>query len=122
MQKLKAKVVTLTDSKKTIVQYPTTVTNAIYDIESNRTLQAMLAEVCISVATIQERDRIPAKLRADRKLVRVQDDGTGKVQYYTWDALNSVWDRENLSLSVESIGDVPEVIRKSITWKNLDNT
>ena len=115
----KAKVVTLMNKGKTFVEYPRTVVDAIYDIDSEELLSTILSRTAISVNTIYDRDRIPISQRANRKLVRVHDDGTGKSQYYTWDATNAVWDREDLSLRIESIDDVPEVIRNSITWKKL---
>lgn len=115
----KAKVVTLMNKGKTIVEYPRTIVDAIYDIDSEELLSTILSRTAISVNTIYDRDRIPISQRANRKLVRVHDDGTGKSQYYTWDATNAVWDREDLSLRIESIDDVPEVIRNSITWKKL---
>lgn len=115
-----ANITTLMNKDKTKVKYPRTITEAIYDLDSEKLLNEIISQVAISVDTLQERDRIPPSERANRRLVRVQDDGTGKVQYYTWDAINSVWDREDLSLSIESLDDVPEVIRNSITWKKLE--
>lgn len=116
---LQAKVVTLMNKGKTVVEYPRTVVDAIYDFDSEELLSQMLSKTAISVNTIYDRDRIPISQRANRKLVRVDDDGTGKCKYYTWDATNAVWDLEDLSLNIKSIDDVPEVIRNSITWKKL---
>ena len=121
MPNLKAKVVTLTNRDKTIVEYPTSLTDAIFDLETGRKLIDMLNETAISVNTLQERDKIPASQRANRRLVRVENDGTGKTQYYTWDAMNSVWDIEQFGFKIETLDDVPEVIRNSITWKKLGN-
>lgn len=121
MPNLKAKVVTLTNRDKTIVKYPTSLTDAIFDLETGKKLIDMLNETAISVNTLQERDKIPASQRANRRLVRVENDGTGKTQYYTWDAMNSVWDIEQFGFKIETLDDVPEVIRNSITWKKLGN-
>lgn len=121
MPNLKAKVITLTNRNKTIVEYPTSLTDAIFDLETGRKLIDMLNETAISVNTLQERDKIPASQRANRRLVRVENDGTGKSQYYTWDAMNSVWDIEQFGFKIETLDDVPEVIRNSITWKKLGN-
>ena len=121
MPNLKAKVIKLTNSNKTIVEYPTSLTDAIFDLETGRKLIDMLNETAISVNTLQERDKIPASQRANRRLVRVENDGTGKSQYYTWDAMNSVWDIEQFGFKIETLDDVPEVIRNSITWKKLGN-
>lgn len=115
----KAKIVTLMNKEKTVVEYPRTVVNAIYDIESKELLPTVLSKTTISVNTIYDRDRIPISQRANRKLVRVHDDGTGNCQYYTWDATNAVWDREDFPLRIESIDDVPEVIRNSIEWQEI---
>lgn len=116
---IKAKIVTLMNKEKTVVEYPRTIVDAIYDIDSEEILSTILSKTAISVNTIYDRDRIPISQRANRKLVRVNDDGTGKSQYYTWDATNAVWDLEDLSLNIKTIDDVPDVIRNSIVWKKL---
>lgn len=119
MPDIPAMIITLMNQSKSSIKYPRTVTDAIYDIDSQKMLTSILSQVAITVDTIQERDSLPFSQRANGRLVRVNDDGKGNSAYYTWDTRNSVWNKENFSLEIGSIEDVPDIIKQSILWQNI---
>ncbi len=119
MPSLEAHVVTLTDGSKKVVNYPITVAQAVYDSETQEMLSSLIGRYAISVDTIDERDRIPYSQRANHRLVRVQHDEHGNVQYYTWDQINRVWMKEKFKFQVDSWDDVPPELRQSMQWQEI---